>query len=128
MIRSILRAILESLRFEWRMQVALHRMARNDDDEYARDTADLAAFDRRWAYRRGPQLFVSSLNPAEVGRQAVEGDAIKDVARWLEYEGWTGDEIPTTDGTETSAGRLQRFAGGLLRRREKYERGAEVTS
>lgn len=60
--------------------------------------------------RPDPLLTVSSLDPVEVGRQAVRGDAILDVVAWLRANGWQDD-----------AGRLQRYAAWLIEARMAYE-------
>lgn len=85
---------------------------RADDARYAADTLELDA------HRSEPLLVVSSLDPREVGRQEIEGDAILDVVRWLECSGWYGED----------RGALQCYAVWLLRRRAAYEQqGAAIS-
>lgn len=66
--------------------------------------------------RPDPLLTVPSLDPAEVGRQASRGAAILDVVRWLDCQGWYGED----------RGEVQRYACWLLERRAAYERGSAV--
>jgi hypothetical protein len=54
----------------------------------------------------------------DVGRGDLSKESISDVVRWLEREGWYGED----------AGRLQVYAAWLIKRRASYERGAEVPS
>lgn len=58
-----------------------------------------------------PRSRASSLYAPEVGRQTVEGDAIKDVVLWLEASGFAG----------VSRGWLQCYAYWLLKKRAAYE-------
>lgn len=52
------------------------------------------------------------LDPAEVGRQAIRGDAILQVADWLAVSGFA----------DVQAGDRQQYAEWLLEQREAYER------
>lgn len=72
-----------------------------------------ACLARLRARRPDPLATVSSLNPAEVGRQPQFGAAILDAAAWLEASGWHDD----------SAGERQVYASWLLEQRDAYERG-----
>lgn len=122
-----------------------------DDEIYARDTAALKSYDARARLRRHPSprdcptfdcrvclelhgvrpdplLTVTSLDPVLVGRQAIEGDALLDVAAWLAANGWTGREGMSEDHPEDCAGRLQRYAAWLLKARAVYEKGQVTAS
>jgi hypothetical protein len=77
----------------------------------ASPTADQAAADGGGT--DDPLLVVTSLDPAEVGRQRVQGEAILDTAAWLEASGWA----------DLDAGERQVYASWLLERRAAYERG-----
>lgn len=111
---------------------------RLDDERFAEDTRDLKAhiawrksYDARVAARhpspRDCPSFdcvvcralrsVPVLDPTQVGRQAVEGDAILEVVGWLTVSGFA--DMPR--------GELQRYACWLLKARGDYERG-EVTA
>lgn len=63
-----------------------------------------------------PLAVVSSLDPIGVGRQQKRGEAILDVAAWLEASGWA----------DVAAGERQQYACYLLRARADYERGGAV--
>lgn len=83
----------------------------------ASPTADQAAADGG----RGeddPLFVVTSLDPAEVGRQEQFGPAILDAAAWLEASGWA----------DVEAGERQIYASWLLQRRDAYEQqGAAIS-
>lgn len=63
-----------------------------------------------------PLMLVTSLDPVEVGRQESQAEAILDVVRWLDCQGWYGED----------RGDLQRYACWLLQARAAYERGSAV--
>lgn len=63
-----------------------------------------------------PLTEISSLDPIEVGRQAIQAKAIADVVLWLECSGWYGED----------RGQLQQYGLWLIERRRAYEGGKRV--
>lgn len=83
----------------------------------------------RWLWRRpGPigveslftesPLAVTSLDPANVGRQRMWMAAVTDTVAWLEANGWS----------DVGRGDLQRYAAYLLEKRAAYERQGALIS
>lgn len=84
----------------------------------ARARRQAAGLEALFATERDPLLVVSSLDPAEVGRQPRQGDAIKDVAAWLAASGFADRPV----------GYRQCYALWLMDQRDAYERGEVRTS